>query len=69
MLEKVVEIQTVQESSLMVFCGIFICVSIIQAIIIYINKKILRDLKSRKTLKGINTSIAKILHKIIFLKL
>ena len=67
--EKIVEIQSIQEGSLMVFCGIFICVSIIQAIIIYINKKILRDLKRRKTLKGINTSIAKILHKIYFLKL
>lgn len=69
MLEKLVEIQTVQESSLIMFCGIFICVSIIQAIIIYINKKIRRDLKRRKTLKGINTSIAKILHKITFIKL
>jgi hypothetical protein len=69
MLEKVVEIQTVQESSLMVFCGIFICVSIIQAIIIYVNKEIFKRLKKRNALKGINTSIAKILHKIIFLKL
>lgn len=69
MLEKLVEIQTVQESSLMVFCGIFICVSIIQAIIIYVNKKIRKDLKRRKSLKGINTSIAKILHKITFIKL
>ena len=69
MQEKIVEIQSIQESSLMVFCGIFICVSIIQAIIIYINKKIRRDLKRRKTPKGINTPIAKILHKIYFLKL
>ena len=69
MLEKVVEIQTVQESSLMVFCGIFICVSIIQTIIIYVNKEIFKRLKKRNALKGINTSIAKILHKIIFLKL
>jgi|AACY02.14.fsa_nt_gi hypothetical protein len=69
MLEKLVEIQTVQESSLMVFCGIFICVSIIQVIILYVNKKIRRDLKRRKALKGINTSIAKILHKITFIKL
>lgn len=69
MLEKLVEIQTVQESSLMVFCGIFICVSIIQAIILYVNKKIRRDPKRRKALKGINTSIAKILHKITFIKL
>lgn len=69
MLEKLVEIQTVQESSLMVFCGIFICVSIIQAIILYVNKKIRRDHKRRKALKGINTSIAKILHKITFIKL
>jgi hypothetical protein len=69
MLEKVVEIQTVQESSLVVFCGIFICVSIIQAIIIYVNKEIFKRLKKRNALKGINTSIAKILHKIIFLKL
>ena len=69
MLEKVVEIQTVQESSLMVFCGIFICVSIIQAIIIYVNKEIFKRLKKRNALKGINTSIAKILHKITFIKL
>ena len=69
MQEKIVEIQSIQESSLMVFCGIFICVSIIQAIIIYVNKEIFKRLKKRNALKGINTSIAKILHKIIFLKL
>ena len=69
MQQKIVEIQSIQESSLMVFCGIFISVSIIQAIIIYVNKKIRNDLKRRKALKGINTSIAKILHKITFIKL
>ena len=69
MQQKIVEIQSIQESSLMVFCGIFICVSIIQTIIIYVNKKIRKDLKRIKALKGINTSIAKILHKITFIKL
>ena len=69
MLKKLFEIEPIQESSLIVFCGIFICVSIIQAIIIYVNKEIFKRLKKRNALKGINTSIAKILHKIIFLKL
>ncbi len=69
MLEKLVEIQTVQESSLMVFCGIFICVSIIQILFIHIKNKILKHLKSKNAFRGVNTSIAKILHKITFIKL
>ena len=64
MLKKLFEIEPIQESSLIVFCGIFIVVSIVRVVIWLLNREIVEYLKKKKFNKIETNLLTKVLDKI-----
>ncbi len=64
MLKKLFEIEPIQESSLIVFCGIFFVVSIVRVFIWLLNREIVEYLKKKKFNKIETNLLTKVLYKI-----
>ena len=63
MLKKLFEIEPIQESSLIVFCGIFIVVSFVRVFIWLLNREIVEYLKKKKFNKIETNLLTKVLYK------
>jgi len=64
MLKKLFEIEPIQESSLIVFCGIFIVVSFVRVFIWLLNREVTEYLKKKKFNKIETNLLTKVLYKI-----
>ena len=64
MLKKLFEIEPIQESSLIVFCGIFIVVSFVREFIWLLNREVTEYLKKKKFNKIETNLLTKVLYKI-----
>ena len=63
MLKKLFEIEPIQESSLIVFCGIFIVVYFVRVFIWLLNREIVEYLKKKKFNKIETNLLTKVLYK------
>ena len=63
MLKKLFEIEPIQESSLIVFCGIFIVVSFVRVFIWLLNREVTEYLKKKKFNKIETNLLTKVLYK------
>ena len=63
MLKKLFEIEPIQESSLIAFCGIFIVVSFVRVFIWLLNREVTEYLKKKKFNKIETNLLTKVLYK------
>ena len=63
-MKNLFEIEQIQESSFIVFCGIFIVVSIVRVFIWLLNREIAEYLKKKKFNKIETNLLTKVLYKI-----
>lgn len=64
-MKNLFQIEQIQESSFIVFCGIFIVVSFVRVFIWLLTKEITEYLKNKKIKKNIETnSLTKVLYKL-----
>ncbi len=63
-MKNLFEIEQIQESSFIVFCGIFIVVSFVRVFIWLLTKEIAQYLKNKKIKKIETNSLTKVLYKL-----